>query len=257
PKGFYAAGMYSGVKKSRKDLAVLYCDTPAHAAAVYTLNQVQAAPLHVTKASLAQEHTLQAVVINSGNANASTGKQGEKDAYTMRQKTAEKFGIKDHYVAVASTGIIGLDMPMDKIVPHIDQLTIGKGQEHATHFEEAILTTDTFTKSTCFQTEINGEKVTMAGAAKGSGMIEPNMGTMLAFLTTDAVIAPDMLQLALKEVVDTTFNCITVDGDTSTNDMVLIMASEQAKHDTLTPEHPEWHRFVGLLQAVSEDLAKD
>lgn len=257
PKGFYAAGLHSGVKSSRKDLAVLYCDTPAQAAAVYTLNQIKAAPLYVTKDSLAQAHTLQAIIVNSGNANACTGKQGEQDAYTMRQLTAEKYGIPEHYVAVASTGIIGLDMPMDKIVPHIDQLEIGNDKQHAAHFGEAVLTTDTFEKSTCFETTINGKKVMMAGAAKGSGMIEPNMGTMLSFLTTDAVISHDMLQFALKEAVDKTFNCITVDGDTSTNDMVIVMASEQAANDRLTPTHPEWEKFIALLQAVSEDLAKE
>src|SRR5699024_57827 len=175
----------------------------------------------------------------------------------MRQVTANKFDIPEHYVAVASTGIIGLDMPMDKIVPHIEKFSVGKEQQNAAHFGEAILTTDTFAKSTCFQTEINGKTITMAGSAKGSGMIEPNMGTMLGFLTTDAVIESDMLQLALKEAVDTTFNCITVDGDTSTNDMVLVMASEQAGNETLTPNHPEWQTFIALLKAVSESLAKD
>src|SRR5699024_23341 len=124
---------------------------------------------------------------------------------------------------------------------------IGASNEHATAFEEAILTTDTFSKSTCFATEIDGKKVTMAGAAKGSGMIEPNMGTMLSFITTDANIESEVLQAALKEVVDETFNCITVDGDTSTNDMVLVLASELAGNDTLTPEHKDWPLFMGLL----------
>lgn len=257
PKGFSAAGIHSGVKKSRKDLAILYSNTPAHAAAVYTLNQVKAAPLYVTKESIAKENILQAIIINSGNANACTGKQGMQDAYTMRKLTANKCNIPEHYVAVASTGVIGLKMPMDKIIPHIEKLDIGCHDDNATDFGEAILTTDTFAKMTCHQVEINGKKITMAGAAKGSGMIEPNMGTMLGFLTTDAVIAPNMLQAALKEVVHSTFNCITVDGDTSTNDMVLVMASEQAKNDTLTPQHPEWDKFIALLKTVSEDLAKD
>lgn len=256
PNGFKAAGLHSGVKYKRNDLGVLYCEEPANVAAVYTLNQVQAVPLHVTKESIAEEGKIQAVIVNSGNANACTGKQGEKDAYAMRVQTAEKFGIAEHYVAVASTGIIGLEMPMDKISAHIPKLTLGDDDAAAADFGQSILTTDTFEKSACYETVINGKTITMAGAAKGSGMIEPNMGTMLGFITTDAVIEPDMLQIALKEVVDQTFNCITVDGDTSTNDMVIVMASELAGNDSLSPGHPEWNTFIDLLQKVSEDLAK-
>ena len=256
PKGFYVDGLHSGVKRKRNDLGVLYCDTPANAAAMYTLNEVKAAPLYVTKESIAKEGKLQAVIINSGNANACTGKQGKKDAYEMRQVTAEHFSIPEHFVAVASTGIIGLQMPMDKIIPHIKKLKPNTTADHAQQFGQSILTTDTFQKSTCYETTINGKTVTMAGAAKGSGMIQPNMGTMLAFLTTDAVIESDMLQLALKEATNKTFNCITVDGDTSTNDMVIAMASEYAGNETLTPDHNEWNQFVELLRKTCEDLAK-
>lgn len=256
PAGFKATGLYSGVKRKRNDLGAIFCEKPANVAAVYTLNKVQAVPLKVTKESIQAENKIQAVVVNSGNANACTGAQGEEDAYKMRADTAEKFGIPEHYVAVASTGIIGLDMPMDKISAHIPKFEVGSSAEDAKAFGQSILTTDTFEKSTCFQAEINGKTVTIAGAAKGSGMIEPNMGTMLAFITTDAVIESDMLQIALKEVVDQTFNCITVDGDTSTNDMVLVLASELAGNDTLTPGHPEWNVFIDLLRATSEELAK-
>ncbi len=254
--GFQAAGLHSGVKRKRKDLGIVYCETPANAAAVYTLNVIQAAPLKVTKESLAEEGKVQAVVVNSGNANACTGKQGEADAYTMRNEVALKFGIAPHYVAVASTGIIGLQMPMGKILRGIEQLNLEATEEAASQFNEAILTTDVVQKSTCYETFINGKKVTMAGSAKGSGMIEPNMGTMLAFITTDAVIEPSMLELALKEVTNNTFNCITIDGDTSTNDMVLVMASEKANNESLTPEHEEWTTFVELLSKTCEDLAK-
>lgn len=256
PKGFQVAGLHSGVKRKRNDLGLLYCEKPANVAAVYTLNKIQAAPLYVTKESVAAEKKIQAVIINSGNANAFTGEKGMEDAYTMRKVTAEKLSIADHYVAVASTGIIGLDMPMDKIIPHIEKLQTGATDEHAAAFEEALLTTDTFTKSTCFSAEIDGKTVTMGGAAKGSGMIEPNMGTMFGFITTDANIEADVLQAALKEVVDETFNCITVDGDTSTNDMVLVLASELAGNETLTPEHKDWPVFMELLKATSENLAK-
>lgn len=256
PAGFKVTGLYSGVKRKRNDLGAIFCEKPANVAAVYTLNKVQAVPIKVTKESIAEAGKIQAVIVNSGNANACTGVEGEKDAYAMRALTAEKFNIPEHYVAVASTGIIGLAMPMDKISAHIPKLEVGNSEEDAAAFGQSILTTDTFQKSTCFQAEINGKTVTMAGAAKGSGMIEPNMGTMLSFITTDAVIESDMLQIALKEVVDQTFNCVTVDGDTSTNDMVIVMASELADNDTLTPGHPEWNVFIELLRSTSEVLAK-
>src|SRR5699024_5320118 len=138
---------------------------------------------------------------------------------------------------------IGEQMPMDKIVPHIKKLEVEANADEAAEFSEAILTTDTFTKSVCYEAEIDGKTVSVAGVAKGSGMIEPNMGTMLAFVTTDAVIESSYLDQALREAVNQTFNCITVDGDTSTNDMVLVMASEQAQNETLTPDHKDWNTF--------------
>src|SRR5699024_2082107 len=210
----------------------------------------------VTKESIETEHKIQSVIINSGNANACTGEQGKRDAYSMRKTTAEKFNVPEHYVAVASTGIIGLDMPMDKITPHIDLLSMGTSDEHAAHFGESILTTDTFRKSACFESEIDGKKVSMAGAAKGSGMIEPNMGTMLSFIATDADVDAAALDAALREVVDQTFNCITIDGDTSTNDMVLVMANGLAGNDPLTPDHKDWDSFMELLTSTCEELAK-
>ncbi|WP_099156865.1 bifunctional glutamate N-acetyltransferase/amino-acid acetyltransferase ArgJ [Virgibacillus ndiopensis] len=256
PAGFQATGIHSGVKRKRNDLGIITCDVPANAAAVYTTNVIQAAPLRVTKESIAKDGKIQAVIVNSGNANACTGKQGEKDAYQMRSVTAKQFLLPEHYVAVASTGIIGQVMPMDKIIPSIKRLKPDATDYSVYQFNESVLTTDVSTKSTCYQTTIDGKKVTMAGSAKGSGMIEPNMATMLAFVTTDAVIESDMLQLALNEVTDKTFNCITVDGDTSTNDMVLVMASEKTGHESLTPEHREWDVFVELLRKTCEDLAK-
>jgi len=256
PNGFKVAGVHSGVKRQRNDLGVVYSERPAHAAAVYTLSQIQAAPLKVTKESIQTDEKIQAVIVNSGNANACTGEKGEQDAYTMRAMTAEVFSTDPHHVAVASTGIIGLEMPMNKITTHIDQLMIGNTADHAAQFGESILTTDTFSKSACYQAEIDGKTISMGAAAKGSGMIEPNMGTMLAFLTTDAAIEGPFLQTALKEVVDETFNCITVDGDTSTNDMVLVLANEAAGNDLLTPAHPDWNVFMSLLKTTCEDIAK-
>lgn len=256
PKGFKAGGIHSGVKRKRNDLGIIYCEKPANAAAVYTLNKVVAAPITLTKQTLQSAQKVQAVIVNSGNANACTGDQGLEDAKTMQKVTAETFQINDEHVAVASTGVIGERMPMDKIVTHISKVEMGETAEHAEAFGEAILTTDTFAKAVCCETKIDGKTVTISGAAKGSGMIEPNMGTMLAFITTDAVIESDILHTLLKEVVDRTFNSITVDGDTSTNDMVLVMASELAGHETLTETHPDWQNFVVAFEYVCQSLAK-
>lgn len=258
PKGFYAAGIHTGVKRYRLDLGVIYCEVPASSAAVYTLNKVQAAPIKITKDSIAKEGKLQAVIVNSGNANACTGKKGIEDAYTMRKETAEAFEIPEHYVAVSSTGVIGEFLQIDKIVNGIKKikaLTQVKF-DAAERFNEAILTTDTINKRACFQTTIDGKTITFGGAAKGSGMIHPNMATMLAFLTTDANIEPDWLQKALSQVIDVTFNRITVDGDTSTNDTVVVMASGLAENTPLTDAHPEWDRFIAALKTTCEHLAK-
>lgn len=256
PQGFSAAGIHTKVKRKRNDLGVIACSVPASAAAVFTLNEIQAAPLTVTKESLAEAGKLQAVVVNSGNANACSGKKGLEDAYLMRDALAASLSIPKAYAAVASTGVIGEEMPMDKILPGIQMLHPKTDDESAAAFGEAILTTDTIPKSTCYSAMIGGKKVTMAGAAKGSGMIAPNMATMLAFLTTDANISTAHLQAALREATDQTFNRITVDGDTSTNDMVLVMASGLAENEALSPAHKDWDIFMQLLQQSCEDLAK-
>jgi glutamate N-acetyltransferase/amino-acid N-acetyltransferase len=256
PKGFSAIGIHAGLRKAKKDLGVIFCEVPASCAAVYTSNQVQAAPITVTKNSIAVEQKLQAVVVNSANANACTGEQGEKDAYEMQALTAKKFGIPEHLVAVASTGVIGVPLPMDKIRDGIGMLEPSNIKEEAESFYEAILTTDIVTKKACYQTVIDGKAVTIAGAAKGSGMIHPNMATMLAFVTTDANIESDVLQQVLRQITNCTFNQITVDGETSTNDMVIVMASKLAGNDALQPNHPDWQKFVDLLKQTCEELAK-
>ncbi|MCP8966993.1 bifunctional glutamate N-acetyltransferase/amino-acid acetyltransferase ArgJ [Ectobacillus ponti] len=254
PKGFTATGIHAGIRKKRKDLGAILCEVPASCAAVYTLNQVQAAPIVVTKDSISAYHKLQAIVVNSGNANACTGEKGEQDAYEMRRLTAEQFGIEESMVAVASTGVIGQLLPMSAVRAGIVQLEPDK--EDGESFYEAILTTDLVTKRACYQTTINGQTVTIAGAAKGSGMIHPNMATMLGFVTTDANIDSAVLQAALSKITDVTFNQITVDGETSTNDMVVVMASGLAGNEALTPEHPEWEKFYQALQLTCRDLAK-
>ncbi|WP_044748699.1 bifunctional ornithine acetyltransferase/N-acetylglutamate synthase [Bacillus alveayuensis] len=256
PKGFKAAGVHAGLRYTKKDLGVIVCDVPASCAAVYTQSHFQAAPLKVTQQSIAVEQKLQAVIVNSACANACTGEQGLKDAYEMRDLCAEQFGLQPHLVAVASTGVIGEFLPMDKIRSGIQQLQPCNTKESAEAFQTAILTTDTVMKKACYQTVIDGKVVTIGGAAKGSGMIHPNMATMLAFITTDAHIPSASLQAALRSITDVSFNQITVDGDTSTNDMVIVMASGLAENDELTPNHPEWHKFYEALKKTCEDLAK-
>lgn len=257
PKGFQACGIHAGLKRKRKDLALLVCERPASTAAVYTTNHFQAAPIQVTKASLAESNGyIRAVLINSGNANACTGEQGLTDAYTMRDVTATQLGVKPEEVAVASTGVIGQPLPMTPLVNGISHLQPTDAWEGGQSFAEAILTTDTGTKQTSVQYEEGEVTVTIAGVSKGSGMIHPNMATMLGFVTTDAVISPELLQQTLKKSVDASFNNITVDGDSSTNDMVLVMASGALEMEEIKEGTSAHEAFQQTLTEVCLDLAK-
>jgi glutamate N-acetyltransferase / amino-acid N-acetyltransferase len=256
PQGFYASGLHCGVKHKKLDLGLLYSVTPARAAGVYTTNQVQAAPLKLTQESIKQEGKLQAIIVNSGNANACTGKRGLADAQEMQLQTARKLGIPQHFVGVASTGVIGEHLPMDKITSGIQNLVLDSELKGSIDFAQSILTTDTVSKNTAYSLKINDKTVTIAGTAKGSGMIHPNMATMLGFVTTDANIHQDDLHDALSYAVERTFNCITVDGDTSTNDMVLMLANGMAENEELNKDHPEWELFLDALVLVCEDLGK-
>lgn len=260
PKGFKAAGLHCGLKKTnRYDLGAIVCEVPAAAAGVYTTNQFQAAPLKVTRESLGRDGKLQAMVVNSGNANACTGKQGEADAYEMRSAAAAAFGVEEHHVGVTSTGVIGEPLPMEKVRRGLAGLPERLKADGSEDFCQAILTTDLVQKMTCVSVQVGGQTVYIAGAAKGSGMIHPNMATMLGFMTTDAKISTANLQALLSKVTDETFNMITVDGDTSTNDMVVVMASGLAGNGDsaeLTPEHPDWAAFQAAFQYVGEYLAK-
>jgi glutamate N-acetyltransferase/amino-acid N-acetyltransferase len=193
--------------------------------------------------------------VNSGNANACTGEQGLLDAYEMQKDFANELGIKEHLVAVTSTGVIGEPLPMEKIKTGIKHI-LQTENEAEDNFLKAILTTDTCVKQVAVQLNIDGKTVSIGGASKGSGMIHPNMATMLAFVTTDANIAHEDLLFALKEITNETYNMITVDGDTSTNDMVLVMANGLAGNEKLTKEHPDWDVFKQGLKKVSEELAK-
>lgn len=256
PKGFSAIGTANGLKKEKKDLGAIVCEVPASCAAVYTTNQMQAAPLQITKDSIATVGKLQAILVNSGNANACTGMKGLQDAYEMRALGAEHFGVEENYVAVASTGVIGVPLPMDIIRKGVATLIPTTEVRGARSFSEAILTTDLITKETCYEMIIDGKEVTIAGVAKGSGMIHPNMATMLSFITTDVNIEHEVLQTALSQITNHTFNQITVDGDTSTNDMVIVMASGLSETKPINMEHKDWETFVFTLQKVCEDLAK-
>jgi glutamate N-acetyltransferase/amino-acid N-acetyltransferase len=259
PLGFRAGGLHCGLKKTdRNDLGAIVCEVPAAAAAVYTTNQIQAAPLKVTREGLSREGRLRAVLVNSGNANACTGEAGEADAREMREAFARAIGVPAHQVAVASTGVIGERLKMDRVRSGIAEMParLRGDAEGAEAFCQAILTTDLVKKTVCVKLVIGGTTVHVAGAAKGSGMIHPNMATMLGFITTDANIGGDALQALLRQATDATFNMITVDGDTSTNDMVVAMASGLAGNGILTPDHPDWDRFAAAFTHVCETLAK-
>ncbi|MBI1628585.1 bifunctional ornithine acetyltransferase/N-acetylglutamate synthase [Bacillus safensis] len=255
PKGFEAKGIHIGLRYSKKDLGLIVSEVPAASAAVYTQSHFQAAPLKVTQQSLKKTGQLKGVIVNSAIANACTGEQGLKDAYDMQAACADMLGVAPDYIAVSSTGVIGECLEMDKIKKGIAELKETKAEKG--HFEEAILTTDTVIKNTAYTLTIDGKEIIISGAAKGSGMIHPNMATMLGFVTTDANVEQEALQQALRDITDVTFNQITVDGETSTNDMVLVMANGMAQNDALNEEHPEWPLFKEGLKLACEDLAKE
>ena len=256
PKGFTATGIHCGIKHKKKDLAVVISEVPASVAGVFTTNAIQAAPLKVTKDVVYNTKKMQAIFVNSGNANACTGKQGDLDALAMQQLASDQFNIAPELIGVASTGVIGEPLPMAPIIHGTAKLQPNDELTGALDFAQAIMTTDTVMKNTSYATTIDGKEIVIAGVAKGSGMIEPNMATMLGFITTDANIDSEHLQAALSQVTEKTFNSITVDGDTSTNDMVLVLANGLAENNALTPNHPEWDTFVSALEMVSQDLAK-
>ncbi|MEW9667774.1 bifunctional glutamate N-acetyltransferase/amino-acid acetyltransferase ArgJ [Ammoniphilus sp. 3BR4] len=256
PKGFRATGIYSGIKKVEKhDLGILLSEVPAQAAGVYTTNLFQAAPLVVAKESI-EKGQLQAVIVNSGNANACTGDQGLEDARTMQKTVSKAFSILPELVGVASTGVIGEYLPMEKVVRGIEQLPDNLSDQSGPLFSQAILTTDLVEKSICVELELDGTVVTLAGTAKGSGMIHPNMATMLAFISTDANVDQAFLQSALRKATDETFNMITVDGDTSTNDMVIVLANGMSGNNQVSSAHPQADDFYQALCYVMKELAK-
>ncbi len=260
PLGFKAGGIHCGIKKFKKDLALIVSELPAKAAAVFTLNKVQAAPVLVSKMVLGKSRSHRAIIINSGNANACTGTRGHIDAVRMINETADELGVSADEVFVASTGVIGETLPIDKIISGIRSINNSLSGVDFTSAVEAIMTTDTFAKSCSSTFIIDGEEVTIFGMAKGSGMIHPNMATMLGFVMTDAGINKSVFQTLLKDTTDRTFNRIIVDGDTSTNDLVIGLANG-ASGASIIPQSESYQLFeeklFGVLKKLALDIVRD
>ena len=255
PSGFMAAGIHCGIRrnKSKRDLALIVADRLCAAAAVVTTNRVKAAPIHLTIRHL-ENGRARAILANSGNANA-CAPGGMEAAKKCVDTAAAALGISAEDIIVNSTGVIGQPLPVDTIVSAIPAL-VGALKAESCPAEEAIMTTDTFSKSAAVKCNIGGKQVTIGGIAKGSGMIHPNMATMLAFITTDCAISPTLLKQALQESTNRTYNRISVDGDTSTNDMTAILASGTANNAEITEKNADYDVFLAALTAVNLDLAK-
>lgn len=257
PRGFVASGVHCGIRKNKnkRDLALIYCEKPCAAAAIYTTNLVKSAPILVTRANL-ENGTAQAVICNSGNANTCNS-----DGIEVAEKTcalvAKALNIDAKDVIVGSTGVIGQKLPIDPIANSIPELVSALSKEGATNAAEAIMTTDLVKKEYAVETEIGGKTVYIGGIAKGSGMIHPNMATMLCFITTDAAISADMLKIAVKTVADKSFNMVSVDGDTSTNDTLAVMASGLAENAEITEQNEDYNIFVEALTVLCRKLSKE
>ncbi len=260
PIGYKATGLRAGIKpgKTNRDMALIVSEVPATVAGTFTLNMVKAAPVLWDMKIVNGGETAQAIVINSGNANACTGELGYENAKTMASNVGMKLDIDKKLVLVASTGVIGQQLPMEVIYDGIRKLSenLLDTREGAALAAEAILTTDTKKKEIAVEIEIAGKKVTIGAMCKGSGMIHPNMGTMLGFITTDLNISKELLTEALKVDIEETFNMVSVDGDTSTNDSVLILANGMAGNDKITEKNEDYQIFVEALHHVNEYLAK-
>lgn len=258
-KGFEAAAAAAEIKyKNRTDMALIYSETPCRAAGTFTTNVVKAAPVKWDQKIVAESPFAQAVIVNSGIANACTGEEGYAYCRETAEEAAGVLNVPESAVLVASTGVIGMQLPMDRLKKGITLLKEAKGSsaEHGTAAAKAIMTTDTVHKEIAVQTEIGGKTVTIGGMCKGSGMIHPNMCTMLAFVTTDVNISKEMLQKAVSADVKDTFNMISVDGDTSTNDTLLVLANGLAGNPEITEENEDYQRFAKALNVINTYLAK-
>lgn len=257
PLGFTANGICAGVKPSnttKKDLALIYCEKVCNSAAIFTKNLVKSDTIYVTKKHL-ENGTAQAVVVNSGNANA-CNPDGYEKAEKMCKLAASALGVDENDVIVASTGVIGQPLPIEPIEKGIENLKGTLSKDGGTFAAEAIMTTDTVKKEWAVETVLGGKKVTIGGIAKGSGMIHINMGTTLSFVTTDAAISAEMLKSALKEAADVSYNMVSVDGDTSTNDTLAIMASGLAGNAEITEKNEDYKTFVKVLTDAFKKVAK-
>jgi len=256
PQGFKAAGVKAGIKKSGNlDVAVIYTEKEAAVAGVFTQNAVAAAPVFASKKVVATG-TAHAVAANAGCANACTGEQGDRDAAQMQQVTAEALGCQPEDVIVASTGVIGVCLPMEKMTAGLREAVANLSETGSESAGKAIITTDTYSKSCATEITLGGKKVRFGAIAKGSGMIQPNMATMLCFITTDAAIEQKLLQKALSEVTELSFNMISVDGDMSTNDMVTVLANGAAGNEKITSENGDYELFKSTLMELCRGLAQ-
>ena len=256
PQGFRAAGVKAGIKKSGNlDVAVIYTEQEAAVAGVFTQNAVAAAPVHVSKEAV-RNGKAHAVVANAGCANACTGEQGMKDAKGMAEIAAKELGCDAGDVIVASTGVIGVQLPMDKMEAGIKKAVSELSESGSQNAGNAIITTDTYSKACATEVEIGGKKVRFGAIAKGSGMIQPNMATMLCFITTDAAIDSALLQETLSEITEVSFNMISVDGDMSTNDMVIVMANGAAGNARITERNADYEVFRETLLAICQGLSQ-
>ncbi len=257
PQGFQAQGVDAEIKKNgKKEVAVIYSTKKCNTAGVFTTNKVRAACVDHCKAKL-EDGLAQAIVVNSGNANACTGEQGVKDCQRMADLTAELLGLNNSDILVASTGVIGVNMPMAKIEKAIREAAVSLSAESGSNAAQAIMTTDLVSKEIAVEIEIKGIPVRIGAIAKGSGMIHPNMATMLAFITTDAAVSSKCLQLMIKQSADLSFNMISVDRDTSTNDMLLVMANGLAGNPLIEDADSEDYKTLKeAVDFVNTSLAK-
>mgnify|MGYP000943193331 FL=1 len=254
-KGFFAAGLEVGIKAGhtgKKDMAMVYSDVPCKVAGTFTSNVVKAAPVKYDQNVVDNSPFVQAVVVNSGVANACTGKEGMDNCEALAKKAGEQLNIPQESVLIGSTGVIGAQLPMDKMLHGVELLTkeLGSEKKYGTLAAEAIMTTDTVSKEIAYETEIGGKTVTIGGMCKGSGMIHPNMCTMLAFITTDVNISKEMLTEIVKADVKDTFNMISVDGDTSTNDTMLVIANGKAGNPEITERNEDYYEFANVLRKI-------
>ena len=254
-KGFKAFADKTGLKKDKADMAVIVSEAPCIASGTFTTNVVKAAPVLWDRDKVS--NTIYGVVANSGNANACTGEQGIRDCADTAQALAALIGKEKENILVCSTGVIGVNLPMDKIIPGVEKVYNGLGDtyDHGVAASRAIMTTDTVEKTVAVETEIAGKKVTIGGMAKGSGMINPNMATMLCFITTDCAVSKEMADKALKAAVSDSFNMICVDGDMSTNDTVLLLANGLAENKEIDTDGEDYNKFYEALCYITKTLA--